>query len=146
MRLPAIVLLTTAVVVRADDKDELKKLEGTWEVTALIGDGKELPEGKGNKLAIKDGKMTGFGPELKLATDATQKPKWLNMTFTRDGAEQTINGIYELDGEELKIAMPLAPKKGVGDGVREQAAGELGHDRQAGDGDQDEEGEMRGLP
>jgi uncharacterized protein (TIGR03067 family) len=109
-----IALLACALVARADDKDEVKKLEGTWEVTGLEGNGKELPKGKMDKLTIKDGKMTGFGPEITLSTDATKKPKWLNMTFTRDGKDLTINAIYELDGDELKICIPLAPVKGSG--------------------------------
>ena len=37
-----------------------------------------------------------------------------DMMLTRDGLEQTVNAIYELDGDELKIAMPLAPAKGSG--------------------------------
>jgi uncharacterized protein (TIGR03067 family) len=114
MRLTTITLLACAFVARADDKDEVKKLEGTWEVTALEGGGKELPKGKMDKLTIKDGKMTGFGPEITLSTDATKKPKWLNMTFTRDGKDLTVNAIYELNGEELKICIPLAPAKGSG--------------------------------
>jgi uncharacterized protein (TIGR03067 family) len=110
MRLAAIALLICAVSVRADDKDEVKKLEGEWKVEAIVGGGKEIPAGKGapEKLTIKDGKLTGFGPEVKLSTDATKKPKWLNMTFTRDDVERTINAIYELDGDQLKICMPLA--------------------------------------
>jgi uncharacterized protein (TIGR03067 family) len=116
MRLASVVLLACAVAVRADDKDELKKLEGTWEIVLLEGGGKEVPKGKGapEKLTIKDGKMTGFGPEIRLSTDATKKPKWLSMTFTREGKDATVNAIYELNGEELKICLPLAPAKGSG--------------------------------
>ena len=116
MRLTLIALVLCTLTLRADDKDELKKLEGTWEFVSGEAGGQEVPKGKGapNKLTIKDGKMTGFGADIKLATDATKKPKWLNMTFTRDGRESTINGIYELDGDELKISMPLAPKKDSG--------------------------------
>ena len=114
MRLSAIILLACALTVRADDKDELKKLEGSWELAGLVGGGKEIPKEKAPNLTIKDGTMTGFGPEIKLATDATKKPKWLSMTFKRDGMESTINAIYELDGDDLKICMPLAPKKGQG--------------------------------
>src|SRR5262245_10495418 len=102
MRIATILLLACVVTVRADGKDELKKLEGDWKVESIVGGGKEIPAGKGGpeKLTIKDGKLTGFGPEVKLATDATKKPKWLNMTFTRDDVERTINAIYELDGDE----------------------------------------------
>jgi uncharacterized protein (TIGR03067 family) len=116
MRLTLFALFLCAYTLRAEEKDELKKLEGTWEFVSGEAGGQEVPKGKGgpDKLTIKDGKMTGFGPEIKLGTDATKKPKWLNMTITRDGTETTINAIYELNGDELKICMPLAPKKGSG--------------------------------
>src|SRR4051794_31137611 len=109
MRFAFFVFFLCTFTLRAGGKDELKKLEGTWEFVAGEAGGKEVPKGKGGpvKLTIKDGKMTGFGPEIKLGTDATKKPKWLNLTFTRDGTETTINAIYELNGDELKICMPL---------------------------------------
>ena len=116
MRLTAIAVLAFAFTVQADDKDELKKLEGDWNIVGMEANGMAVPAGKGTpeKLTIKDGKMTGFGPEVKLSTDATKKPKWLNMTFSREGKDATVNAIYEVDGDELKICMPLAPKKGSG--------------------------------
>jgi uncharacterized protein (TIGR03067 family) len=116
MRLTPFALLLFVPIAAAADKDELKKLEGTWEVTAVVGDGKEQPKGKLDKLTIKDGTLSGFGPDLKLATDATRKPKWLDLTFSREGTERTVNGIYELDGDELKLAIPMAPAKGSGKG------------------------------
>src|SRR6476659_3281103 len=114
MRIAVIALCVCSLAVRADDKDEVKKLTGDWEFVAGEAGGQKIPKGAGapDKLTIKEGKLTGFGPELTLVTDATKKPKWLNMTFTRDGKETTINAIYELTGEELKISLPLAPKKG----------------------------------
>lgn len=116
MRYTPIILFAIAFTVRADDKDELKKLEGDWEIVAVEAGGQVIPAGKGvpEKLVIKDGKLTGFGPEVKLGTDSTKMPKWLNMTFARDGKDTTINAIFELTGDKLKISMPLAPKKGSG--------------------------------
>ncbi|HEX3149802.1 MAG TPA: TIGR03067 domain-containing protein [Gemmataceae bacterium] len=114
MRFAAIILLAFSLTVQADDKDEVKKLEGNWELVGIVAGGKEQPKEKAPNLTIKAGVMIGFGPEMKLATDATKKPKWLNMTFKRDGAESTINAIYELNGDELNIVMPLAPAKGSG--------------------------------
>jgi uncharacterized protein (TIGR03067 family) len=116
MRLALLALVALSIQVRADEKDELKKFEGNWEVVLVEGAGKEVPKGKGGpeKLTIKDGKMTGFGPEIKLMPDPSKKPKWLGMTFSREGVETTINAIYEIEGDELKICLPLAPKKGQG--------------------------------
>ncbi len=112
----AVVALLVATVGRADDpKDELSKLEGKWEVVSIVGGGKDLPKDKGPQaLTINAGTLTGFGPEVKLSTDATKKPKWLNMTFSREGTDVTVNAIYDLDGDTLKICLPLAPGKGSG--------------------------------
>ncbi|MCE9564058.1 MAG: TIGR03067 domain-containing protein [Planctomycetes bacterium] len=116
MRTACGLLLLLASTVGADDKkDESKKLEGTWEVVALVAAGKEIPkEGSPKKLTIKEGKFTGFGPEMRLTTDATKTPKWLGMTFARDGKDFTVNAIYELSGDELKICLPMAPSKDSG--------------------------------
>ncbi|HVK10206.1 MAG TPA: TIGR03067 domain-containing protein [Gemmataceae bacterium] len=112
----AIVALLAAAVGRADDpKDELSKLEGKWEVVTVVGAGKDLPRDKGPQaLTIKAGTLTGLGPEVKLATDATKKPKWLNMTFSREGTSVSVNAIYDLDGDTLRICLPAAPGKGSG--------------------------------
>ena len=112
----AVVVLLVAAVGRADDpKDELSKLEGKWEIVTIVGAGKDLPRDKGPQaLTIKAGALTGFGPEVKLTTDATKKPKWLNMTFSREGVDVTVNAIYDLDGDTLKICLPAAPGKGSG--------------------------------
>jgi uncharacterized protein (TIGR03067 family) len=118
MRTACVVLLLLVTTARADDKkDEVKKLEGTWEVVALVAGGKELPKDDApKKLVIKDGKLTGIGPEMRLDTDATKSPKWLGMTFARDGKDFTVNAIYELKGDELKICLPMAPTKDSGKG------------------------------
>ena len=36
------------------------------------------------------------------------------MTVTRDDAESAVNAIGDLDGDTLKICLPLAPAKGQG--------------------------------
>ena len=61
MRIATIILLAAAAVARADDKDEVKKLEGSWEVVSVTAGGRDLPKDKAPNLTIKDGKMTGFG-------------------------------------------------------------------------------------
>jgi len=110
-------ILVSGPVLATDEKDEMKKLDGRWDVTALVMAGTETPADKRPKsLTIKAGVLTGFGPEMNLATDATKSPKWLNMTFKREGTESTVNAVYALDGDTLKICLPLAPAKGQGKG------------------------------
>lgn len=110
MRTIALALLTFASVASADDKagkDEIKKLEGTWEVVAVTAGGMDMPKhGLPKKLVIKDGKMSGGPKVIALATDATKAPKWLNWTW--DGEEFTAHGIYELYGGESGLPS-LAP-------------------------------------
>ncbi|AMV26508.1 hypothetical protein VT84_19065 [Gemmata sp. SH-PL17] len=110
-----VLFLLTATAGADDKKDEAKKLEGTWEFVALVAGGMDITKVSApKKLTIKDGKMTGFGPEMRLDTDATKTPKWLGMTFARDGKDFTVNAIYELKGDELKICIPMAPTKDSG--------------------------------
>lgn len=95
-------------------KEELKKLQGTWEGYAVEGKGETPDRGPVKvRITIKDGKMT--------AVDlANKKEKDLgNGTFTLDPSkklrqmdatgivlpgkrERTFQGIYELEGDTLK--------------------------------------------
>jgi len=98
-------------------KDERAKLEGTWQIVGLTAAGKEVPnKGGPEKLTVKGGILQGLGSEMELTTDATKKPKWLDMTFQSEGQKRTVHAIYELNGDELKICFPLAPAKGSGKG------------------------------
>ncbi len=84
------------------------------DATTLAPDAPLPTDSAPKKLVIKDGKLTGFGLEMRLETDATKAPKWLGMTFARDGKDVTVNAVYELKGDELKICLPLAPSKDFG--------------------------------
>jgi uncharacterized protein (TIGR03067 family) len=95
-----------------DDKDkalkeELKRLDGTWEVVARVADGKEvtLSDDEKAQATVKDGKFTlrlggreaGQG-SLKL--DPSAKPKAIDII--PEGGE-AMPGVYELKGDELKV-------------------------------------------
>jgi uncharacterized protein (TIGR03067 family) len=104
----------------ADDenKTDMKKLEGAWDVVFMDVAGKKFEPGKDapGKLVIKDGKMTLFAEgkevntfkDLKLELDAKKKPKAVDLV--REGKD-TLPCIYEVTAEEMKIAMPLVPKE-----------------------------------
>ena len=96
-------------------REELKKLQGTWQVASIETRQKARPEGEvsGLKLVIegdsstfeKDGKpVVGT---WKLSIDPGKKPKTIDIAVT--GAPEdprgtfTILGIYELDGDSLRI-------------------------------------------
>jgi len=114
-RLPLLTaLLVGSVVVAsvaAEDaaKKDFEKLQGTWVVTAAEQDGKPLDRLQGGKLTVKDQNFyvkTAGGTEMKgdLSLDPAKKPKHIDWLH-QEGLlrEKTWQGIYELDGDDLKI-------------------------------------------
>jgi uncharacterized protein (TIGR03067 family) len=112
-------LIANAQAGEADAvKRELKKLQGTWKVVAFTAGGKDVPVDKGGfaRLVIKGTRITlTGGPKdvaLSFTIDPGKKPKTMDLLITT--GDQSVNWkcIYALKGDELKICMPLAPKKG----------------------------------
>jgi uncharacterized protein (TIGR03067 family) len=114
--------------VRADEKDgdkgeavkkEWERLNGTWETTRRVVDGKEEPAGKEKRtVTLKDGKYTirAGGKVVGEGTfkiDPTASPKWLDITPS-DGPDKgkTLLGIYEVKRDTLRIcgAFPGKPR------------------------------------
>jgi uncharacterized protein (TIGR03067 family) len=110
---------TAAQEKEADDavKKELAKLDGTWTVIKMEVDGKSLlekdkPE---SKLVIKDGKVTSNaketpkgGTELSKILDPSKKPKQITVPNFEGGDPKkgvTLIGIYELDGDDLRVCV-----------------------------------------
>ena len=99
-------------------KKEWKLLNGTWEVTRLVVDGKEQPAPKGATLTLKDGKYTvrqggkvvGEGASK---VDPTASPKSLDLTPGGGPTKgKTVPAIYEVKGETLRLcfAPPGKPR------------------------------------
>ena len=104
-------LLTLSIVLLVgyqDDaaKAEIKKFDGTWQLTSAIADGKKTPDEivKKIRVVIKDGKHTVYfekdvvAKEVPFKIDATQTPKTVEDSLP-DGT--TIKGIYKIDGDTL---------------------------------------------
>src|SRR5258708_6281497 len=89
-------------------KDELAALQGKWKVVAVEGDGKPIDKIEKPTFTFMDGKMSGFGPEMTFTIDPTQKPK--HITMVAKERQITVNSIYSLEKDELKIAIPLVEK------------------------------------
>ena len=93
-------------------KKERQKYIGTWRVTSLIVDGKEISEEDAKKISVineADGKWTIQVEGKPLARgisdiDPTTKPKTIDFTPS-DGANagQTCLGIYELGKNTRKL-------------------------------------------
>ncbi len=108
-------LLVLALLVTAegnDDKAELKKFAGTWQLVSELIDGKEQPadyvkrirwiiDDKGHWKVEDDGKMI-FTGDMKVYPD--RNPKAVDSTLTNEGDHKgkIVRAIYELDGDSLK--------------------------------------------
>ncbi len=90
---------------------DLDKLQGTWVLAAMESDGEAVPaesfkgwnsEYKGNKLTLRAGETVRRRGIITL--EPSRKPKAIN-TWDQDGpfADQTVPGIYELDGDVLRL-------------------------------------------
>ena len=96
-------------------KNELARLQGTWNIVALEVEGQKMAAGAltGSKIVVKGDRFTtlamGATYEGKLEVDPAKTPKTFNLNFTA-GPEKgnTSLGIYELDGDTWKICMTVA--------------------------------------
>ena len=108
-----VLCLAVLGIARADDaKKDADKLKGAWSVVAVERNGEKLPEEitkewkvtfESEQLTAKvsDGdKVAGFKLE------PAKKPKHIDIT-PKDGEkkDQVLKGIYELDGDNLKICV-----------------------------------------
>lgn len=124
VRMIAVALLVASVAV-ADDKksaetaakEELTKLEGTWQATAAEMAGRPYkPKETGmEKVRIKGTKMTFLAGDKEVATFEisvvpSKGPK--HMDWVKDRKLAPLPCIYELKGDELKICFPLLSGKG----------------------------------
>jgi uncharacterized protein (TIGR03067 family) len=112
MRVQLLAALTFGLLLapaRAEDKPakgDKEKLQGTWAVVSGERNGKPIPEEmvKNVKLAFAGDKFTIHNKDRK--TEGTfklipdKKPKQIDV----DMGGQLAKGIYELDGDTLKIA------------------------------------------
>ena len=121
MVLPAV--LTASLLAPADAKDEavkkdMKQLQGTWSLVSLERDGVAAPLAKEAVRVITDDKyvMTlkpGVTIEGTFTIDPGAKPKGMETTPSSGPyKDKALLGIYEIDGDTLKIcyALPAKPR------------------------------------
>lgn len=102
-------------VVADSDEDEL---QGEWLLASIEVQGKTLPAtaGKGGSIVFdKDGKVILKDPGKadkigKYKINAGNEPKQIDLTGLKDG--EAMQGIYEFDGDKLKMAFSAQGAKG----------------------------------
>jgi uncharacterized protein (TIGR03067 family) len=90
---------------------ELKRLEGTWELVSEVYDGKKVEqpasmvvraEIRGEDYAVSRGGRVFARAKLKV--DPVKKPKTLDMEATEGPVKgKTFFAVYELKGDELRV-------------------------------------------
>ena len=92
-------------------RDDLKKLQGTWECVAMEREGDQVPpEGfKGSTAVYEDDRVTLYrdGEVFRrgiVTVDPSKSPRRINTwDLTGPYADDTVPGIYEVDGDTLKL-------------------------------------------
>jgi uncharacterized protein (TIGR03067 family) len=116
--LALILLLAGANARGGDAKKDKEKLQGTWMLTSMEVGGKAVPLPKDAKLIFAGDKLTATGGPMgdEHATyklDAGKKPRQIDLIEKKDGKDgKTIQGIYSIEGDTLKLAFAVEAEKG----------------------------------
>ena len=120
-------IVLAAETARSGDKKEQEKFEGTWSLVKITG-GKGPRKDKETRVIFKGDKITfKSGTESDEATysvDPTKKPKAFNLHIVKDDKKVTFKGIYEFDGDTLKICQFDDDKKSMESRPKELVANE----------------------
>jgi uncharacterized protein (TIGR03067 family) len=115
------VLIPAAALGGQDIEKDLDKLQGTWVLMAMEKNGNAAPEFvlgkltvtfKGDTMAMDGPLLTVKGkeavkPEFTIKLDPSKKPKAIDATPLNGKFEgKTVLGIYQLEGDELKMCLP----------------------------------------
>jgi uncharacterized protein (TIGR03067 family) len=104
------VLMAGTAVWGGDAKADKEKMQGTWTLTSVVvmGNKQDIPGGKEMRMIIKGDTITvktgEKDEEGTFKIDASKKPKQITLQKKDGGADDVMNGIYELQGDTLKIA------------------------------------------
>jgi uncharacterized protein (TIGR03067 family) len=97
-------------------RDELRRFEGTWKLVSAESKGQPAPEDvvKALQWDIKDNRVTVRGTEgkqvkLTMQLDTTQKPR--AMDLTNSARKETMQGIYELTKDRMKVCLGAPGEK-----------------------------------
>lgn len=102
----------------AKTREEIARLQGTWNIVSLELEGNKFPAEflKGSKIEIKGNSFvsTAGGAIYKgtLKVDVSKTPRTLDLMFT-EGPEKgnTSLAIYEVNGDDCKICLTVTGKE-----------------------------------
>jgi uncharacterized protein (TIGR03067 family) len=108
---------TLAAPARADEKSELKKLQGNWAPVSLEMGAQKFPDERAKAIALTIAgneytvTVSGQADKGTLKLDPAAKPKAMDIVGT-DGPNKgrTFPAIYELSGDTLTICYALEGK------------------------------------
>ena len=114
MKLTVLTGLVCALVVTSaggqeKGKTDEEKIQGTWSFVSVERGGIDM-----NDDFIKEAKVTLTADKVKISAqgkdmevgyklDSTKKPKQIDILINEGGKEVVSKGIYELDGDDLKV-------------------------------------------
>lgn len=106
----SIVAVTALLLLGADDaKKDSELIQGTWTFVSAERGGKPAPADE-----LKDARVVIKGDQITIATgkrdevarftlDPSKKPKAIDFKPGKDDEDKSAPGIYELDGDSLKL-------------------------------------------
>ncbi|HEV3262227.1 MAG TPA: TIGR03067 domain-containing protein [Gemmataceae bacterium] len=112
-------------------KRDLEKMQGDWAAVSMVVDGVTLSDDEAQSIfrTVKGNRYTLylFSKALIKGTfkiDASKKPKTMDVVAA-DGPEKgkTVPGIYELDGDRLKVCFAPAGQKRPKDFTAKEGSG-----------------------
>jgi uncharacterized protein (TIGR03067 family) len=105
-----VVLISAPVLRGGDAKADLDKFQGTWDVTGYERNGEKFPvkaitfTGDNMKRYAVAGDPSPSRPEWAIKLDPSKKPRAIDaMVLTGPQKGKTRVGIYQLEGDELKL-------------------------------------------
>jgi uncharacterized protein (TIGR03067 family) len=115
-----VAFIGAAFAQNGEGKDDKAKLKGTWKLVKGSAGGKDFDQkviDQGVTLKFEGDKVIASGggkeEQMSFKVDATKKPKHIDFIPLKEGeTKKTTRGIYEIEGDTLKILLPVMFKKG----------------------------------